>query len=47
MVNCIGKGPTRKELKFIHENKENVDLQDEMGNFVLDICKTVPYGCLY
>lgn len=42
----ILQGPNRKQLKAIRENYESFDFQDELGQVVLQVCQTVPFGIL-
>ena len=44
MVNCVGSGPTGKKIEFKFKNQNNIEFHDEMGQLVLDVCKTVPFG---
>ncbi|TGZ47264.1 Fanconi anemia group J protein homolog isoform X2 [Temnothorax longispinosus] len=45
-VRCISRGPKGIALKAVYEKVGTYDFQDELGNLILQVCDSVPYGVL-
>ncbi|XP_012524836.1 Fanconi anemia group J protein isoform X2 [Monomorium pharaonis] len=45
-VRCISQARNGEPLRTTYENINKWDTQDNLGNLVLEICNTVPYGVL-
>ncbi|KAL4223086.1 Fanconi anemia group J protein [Mactra antiquata] len=45
-VGAIGVGPTGHQLQAVYRNMETFNFQDELGQFILQVCMKVPHGVL-
>lgn len=43
---ALTKGPKGSSLKFVHRTNEDLNLQDELGESIVSLCRTVPFGVL-
>ncbi|XP_067685021.1 Fanconi anemia group J protein homolog [Haliotis asinina] len=45
-VGAVGQGPNGTSLQAVYRNVETYNFQDELGQLVFRVCKTVPHGVL-
>jgi len=45
-VGTLGTGPKGYSLNAAYQNAQTLDFQDEVGELILSICRTVPHGVL-
>ncbi|XP_053375442.1 Fanconi anemia group J protein homolog [Mercenaria mercenaria] len=45
-VGAVGVGPAGKQLQAVYRNMETFDFQDELGDFIYQVCTKVPHGVL-
>jgi chromosome transmission fidelity protein 1 len=44
LLQCIGRGPTNQVLDFRYQTRSTVEICDELGRTLLEICRTAPNG---